>query len=57
MSKEIKDLSLKESENFRDRLINLVSKLPQFGLGPGHSGEAKPSRSKCAWLGEHFNGN
>jgi len=30
MSKEIKELLLKESENFRDRLINLVSKLTQF---------------------------
>ena len=30
MSKEIKELLLKESENYRDRLINLVSKLTQF---------------------------
>lgn len=30
MSKEIKELLLKESENYKDRLINLVSKLTQF---------------------------
>ena len=30
MSKEIKELLIKESENYKDRLINLVSKLTQF---------------------------
>ena len=30
MSKEIKELLLKESKNYKDRLINLVSKLTQF---------------------------
>ena len=30
MSKEIKELLIKESENYKNRLINLVSKLTQF---------------------------